>query len=390
MFKWTLLASAIILCSVSAFTAVATPSPQIVNVANWNDYIDVSLIEAFTKETGIHVNYETYDSDEGALQAFKSGKYDVVTPSLTLLKEMIKGGYATSFDTSKLSGYRDVQSILMARLRTQDRDGNYAVPYMWGRIGLLVNKPKVEAILGHKLKHSWDLVFDLETVKKLSSCGVMMMDSPLDLAAIFNHYKGNTIDQITTRKADKFLTAIAELSPYYQTIDSAIYIDTVAANDTCVAVAFEGDGRTAMANNPDHVYFMPSEGTVIFMDSLVVTSDTKNKEAAVKFIDFMTRTDNAIVNANFTGYNPPTYKVMETLIKEDPSKEISFSEGTMFVQAPFADGLATTMTEKWLALVATKAEEYALAKAAKEQRPTAAYDSPKMAAPISTGAQKKI
>jgi putrescine transport system substrate-binding protein len=345
----------------------AAESSATLKVANWNDYIDPVLLERFTAETGIKVDYKTYDSDEEAMADAKSGQYDVLSPSMSLLGDMIKGGVIQPFNTRTMSGFTEVQPMLMARLRSRDRTATYAVPYMWGRIGLAVDVPKVEALLGRKVTPTWDLVFNPETLAKISSCGVMMMDSPMDIASIYAHYKGKMIDGMTARKAGDFVKEMAKLEPYYQVIDSALYLDEMPAGNTCVAVVWEGDGRTLQADNPNIKYLLPVEGTVLFMDNMAIGSATKQKEAAEKYVDFMTRKDNALTNVAYTGYNTPSETVLKEQIKEDPAKFVSLSEVPVFLAAPTDDEAAAVFANQWIELTTMKTEKYTTAKELSEK-----------------------
>ncbi len=342
--------------------AAAEPSTTL-KVANWNDYIDPELLERFTAETGIKVDYKTYDSDEELLGYAKGGEYDVIVPTTTMLSDLINKGYIQSFDTRSMAGFTEVQPALIARNRSRDRNaGSYAVPYMWGRIGLAVDVSKVEPLLGRKVTPSWDLVFNPETLAKISSCGVMMMDSPADISSIYAHYKGRMIDSMSARKAREFVEQIAALEAHYQVIDNALYLDEMPAGNTCLAVVWEGDGRMLQAENDNIKFMLPTEGTVMFMDNLAISSAAKNKEAAEKYIDFMTRKENALMNVEYTGYNTPSETVLKEQIKEDPTKFVSLSEVPVFLAAPTDDDAAEVFANQWVELTTMKTEKYTTAK----------------------------
>ena len=86
------------------FTASGHADDRVVNVYNWSDYIDSSIIDDFTKKTGIKVVYDTYDSSEtlnAKMMAGKSG-YDLVVPTAYFLERQIKAGVFQKLDKSKL------------------------------------------------------------------------------------------------------------------------------------------------------------------------------------------------------------------------------------------------------------------------------------------------
>jgi putrescine transport system substrate-binding protein len=87
------------------FAGSASAQERVVNVYNWSDYIDPKVLEEFTKETGIKVRYDTFDSNEiveAKLLAGKTG-YDVVVPGSTVLRRLISVGVFQKLDKSKIS-----------------------------------------------------------------------------------------------------------------------------------------------------------------------------------------------------------------------------------------------------------------------------------------------
>ena len=123
---------------------------RVVNVYNWSDYIDPAVIEAFTKETGIKVRYDTFDANETLetkLLAGKSG-YDVVVPTGYFLQRQIAAGVFQKLDKAKLPNLKNVWPEIAAKLAFYDPGNQYAVNYMWGTTGIGYNVKKVHEILG--------------------------------------------------------------------------------------------------------------------------------------------------------------------------------------------------------------------------------------------------
>ena len=132
----------------------------VLNVANWNDYIDKDTIAAFEAKHGVAVHYETYVEHGELMDAIDSNQFDVVVPDSVTLGSLISAGKVQPFDTSSMLGFKDVQAILSARMRAKDASGQHAVPYMWGRIGVAVYAPKVREALGvEDIPNSLDVVF---------------------------------------------------------------------------------------------------------------------------------------------------------------------------------------------------------------------------------------
>src|ERR1700733_9695413 len=135
---------------------------RVVNVYNWSDYVDPSVLDAFTREAGIKVRYDTFDSNdtlETKLLAGKSG-YDVVVPSAYFLQRQIKAGVFGKLDKSKLPHLGATWPAIDKHLAAYDPGNQYAVNYMWGTVGIGYNVEKMHEILGATgVIDSWNTVF---------------------------------------------------------------------------------------------------------------------------------------------------------------------------------------------------------------------------------------
>src|SRR5690348_4482987 len=167
-------------------TAAPAQTERVVNVYNWSDYIDPAMIEAFTKETGIKVRYDTFDANETLetkLLAGKSG-YDVVVPTAYFLERQIKAGVFQKLDKSKLKNLGNVWPEIAQRLAVYDPGNRYAVNYMWGTTGIGYNVKKAREVLktdgpiggAMSAMFSWDVVFKPGELARFKDCGVHMLD----------------------------------------------------------------------------------------------------------------------------------------------------------------------------------------------------------------------
>ena len=163
----------------AASTVLATAQERVVNVYNWSDYIDESILEEFTKETGIEVVYDVFDSNEVLETKLLAGStgYDIVVPTGTFLARQITAGVFQKLDKSKLSNLENMDPAISARLEKYDPGNEHAINYMWGTTGLGINVDKVKERLGDVELNSWDIVFDPEKIAKLADCGVYMLDT---------------------------------------------------------------------------------------------------------------------------------------------------------------------------------------------------------------------
>src|SRR5215813_13375288 len=197
--------------AVAAMTCAGVSAPaqreRFVNVYNWSDYIEPAVLDAFTKETGIRVRYDTFDSNdtlETKLLAGKSG-YDVVVPTAYFLERQIKAGVFQKLDKAKLPHLSATWPTIAKHLAAYDPGNQYAVNYMWGTVGIGYNVKKAREVLGiagpiGDAMANWDIVFRPEQLAKFKACGVHMLDSADDIMPAALHYLG--LDPNTKQEAD--------------------------------------------------------------------------------------------------------------------------------------------------------------------------------------------
>ncbi len=289
----------------------ATTGDRVVNFYNWSDYIDPAAIEAFTRETGIAVKYDTFDSNdilETKLLAGSSG-YDLVVPTAYFLERQIKAGIFQKLDKSQLPNVANVWDEIARRLAAYDPGNLYAVNYMWGTTGIGYNVGSAKAILGTQAAiDSWDLVFKPEQIAKFKGCGVHMLDSSDDVLSAALNYLGldaNTSDQAQLEKAADILMKVR---PFVRKFHSSEYLNALASGEICLALGFSGDIKQAQKragearNGVDIGYVIPKEGAQLWFDNLAIPRDARHPREAHALIDFLLRPEIAAKNTNFIAY----------------------------------------------------------------------------------------
>jgi putrescine transport system substrate-binding protein len=290
------------------FPAVA--QERVVNVYNWSDYIDPKVIEDFTKETGIQVVYDTYDSNEVLETRLLAGKtgYDVVVPSGPFLQRQIAAGLYQKLDKSKIPNIKNLWPEVMARLAVYDPGNQFALNYMWFTTGLAYNADKVKDRQGDEPLNSWDVVFKPEILKKFVDCGVYVLDSPEDLFSIALQYLRLNPDSKNPSDLRRAADLLGALRRNVKKFHSSEYINALANGDICLAVGWVGDSfqarnRAREAQNEIKIdYVIPKEGTLMSLDNLAIPKDAPHVEEAYAFIDFLLRPQVAARNTNVTSF----------------------------------------------------------------------------------------
>src|ERR1044072_8786797 len=219
-------AATLALCALVALVGAAVgerAKERAVNFYNWSDYIEPKVLEDFTRETGIKVKYDTFDSNdllETKLLAGRSG-YDLVVPTAYFLERQIKAGVFQKLDKSKLPNLANAWDEIARRLSVYDPGNQYAVNYMWGTTGIGYNIAKAREVLGSEAApDSWQLVFRPESIARFKDCGVYMLDSSDDIFAAALHFLG--LDPNTKKPADyeKEAELLTKISPTGRTFHS--------------------------------------------------------------------------------------------------------------------------------------------------------------------------
>jgi putrescine transport system substrate-binding protein len=313
------------------WTGSAGAQGQIVNVYNWSDYIEPTALKDFTKETGIKVRYDTFDSNdtlETKLLAGKSG-YDVVVPTGFFLERQIKAGVFQKLDKSKLPNLVNVWPEIAQRLAVHDPGNQYAVTYMWGTTGIGYNVKKAREILGADARiDSWDVIFKPEILAKFKGCGIHLLDSSDDILPAALKYLGFDPNSRNEGELQKATDLLIKIRPFVRKFHSSEYLNALAGGEICLAVGFSGDIKQAQKraaeakNGVDIAYAIPKEGAQLWFDTLAIPKDAKNVAQAHAFINYLQKPEVAAKNSNLISYangNLASQPLIDKEVLDDPT-----------------------------------------------------------------------
>ena len=343
-------------CALIAGSAAA----QQVRIYNWSDYIDESLLEKFTAETGIQVIYDVFDSNEvleTRLLAGGSG-YDIVVPTGTFLQRQIAAGAFQQLDKSQLPNLANMWDVISERTASYDPENLYSINYMWGTTGIGVNIDKVTELLGEDAPiDSWDLVFNPDHMSKLASCGVQFLDAPAEMIPAALAFLGEDPDSHDPDVIAKVEPVYAAVRPYIEKFHSSEYINALANGDICVAVGWSGDilqarDRAEEAGNGITIlYNAPKEGAQMWFDQMAIPVDAPNVAEAHAFLNFIMDGENMAVASNYVYYangNAASKEFLSEDVIGDPA--IYPSDEAMeqlFTVRPLDAGIQRTVTRLW-------------------------------------------
>lgn len=294
-----------------------------INVYNWGEYIDEDILELFREETGIKVNYQTFQSNEEMYAKIKSGSasYDVIIPSDYMIDRMIDENMLEKLNFANIPNYN--QNIKDTFKNPEyDKENLYSVPYTWGTVGIIYNKKYVTEPVD-----SWDILWD-ERYKGQ----VLMFNNPRDALAIALKKLGYSIN---TTNEDEIKSAANELIKQKDIVQAYVMdqvFNKLPSEEAYIAPYYAGDAITMIEENEDLAFVIPKEGTNKFTDAMCIPVGAKNKENAEKFINFMSRQDISDRNIEYIGYSSP----MNT--------PVSLGEKYNYIQYPSSEVLNNTET----------------------------------------------
>jgi putrescine transport system substrate-binding protein len=306
-----------------------TDADKVVNVYNWSDYIDPAVLDEFTKETGIKVQYEVMDSNEMLETKLRAGRtgFDIVVPSASFLANQIKSGIYQKLDKSKLPNLKNLDPGITSKLEVFDAGNEHAVNYMWGTSGVAYNVEAIKAAMPDAPVDSFAMFWDPKVVSKFAKCGVSVLDAPSEVVGtvlIFLGKDANSEKPEDLAAAEKVLMSVR---PYIRKIHSSAYIEELAGGEICLALGWSGDVLQAKDRAEENkkpftiAYNIPREGAVMFFDNMAIPADAEHVKNAHIFINYMLRAEVAAKNSNFINFansNAASWPMVSPEVKNNP------------------------------------------------------------------------
>ena len=290
-------------------------------IYNWGQYIDDDVIDIFEKETGLSVSYEEFETNEAMYPkvANGAGEYDLICPSDYMIEKMIEEDLLAPLNFDNIPNIKYIGKQYLKQSETFDPGNKFSVPYCWGTVGILYNKKMVKEPVD-----SWSILWD----KKYYD-SVLMQNSVRDAFGITLKWLGNSLNSTNRDELREARDKLIEQKK--KGIVQAYVVDQVRDkmidNSAALGVIYSGEASYCISENPDLAYAVPKEGTNSWIDSWVIPKNSKHKEAAEQFLNFLCRPDIALKNFEYICYSTPNIAVRDMLEDEDlKNDEILFPE----------------------------------------------------------------
>jgi spermidine/putrescine transport system substrate-binding protein len=263
-----------------ALAIVAASGADQLNIFTWSEYLPPQVVADFEKRFDCKVVVDFYDSPEAMLTKIQSGGsalYDIVVPSDETMASLIGQNLLASIDHKKIPNLKNLESRFLNQ--AFDPGNKFSVPYQWGTLGILAR-----TVPGDSLEQSWSLFFD----PKKQPGPVLLLDSPSDMIRAALKFKGYDFNSTRPNELKEVRDLLADAKTR-----SLGFANTVAARKGVLdktaraAIVYSGDGIQVTRQDPAISYFIPREGSLIFIDSLVVLRQAPHPDLAHTFINYI-------------------------------------------------------------------------------------------------------
>jgi spermidine/putrescine transport system substrate-binding protein len=252
------------------------------NVYVWGGEIPKPLVQKFEQETGIRVNFSTYDSNETLYAKLKAGgdsNYDVILPSGYFVERLRRQGMLHTLDKNLLPNRKYLN--VHFHNNAYDPHNTHSIPIIWGITGLFY-------LQGMPTLKRWSDLWDSRFKNQ-----VLLLDDMREAFSMSFLSLGYSPNDTNPEHIQQAYEHLLRLTPNVKLFASdsmkAIMID----EDAKLGMAWNGDVAKGQAENPALRFSFPEEGYIIWIDCLAIPKNAPHLKEAYQFINFILRPENA-------------------------------------------------------------------------------------------------
>jgi len=261
----------------SALAGCRSRKPRL-NVYNWSNYVAPDTVPSFEAEFDVRVRYGTYESNEEMLAKVLTGNsgWDVVFPSNYLIHPMLEMGLLAPLDHRRAPNLANLDPAFQRP--AWDPDLRWSVPYMWGSSGIIYNARQSPAL------STWSDLWSDRFQGRIT-----MLDDPAEvLGACLKKlsYSINSQDPAELHSARREAVAQKRILRAYLNAEAR---DQLVAGDLQAAQLWATTSQQAIDAAPNLRYVYPAEGFALYADNAVILKESRRRELAHGFIDYLLR-----------------------------------------------------------------------------------------------------
>jgi spermidine/putrescine-binding protein len=273
------------------------------NVFNWSDYIAPELVVEFEAQAACVVVYDNYSSDAELETKLISagGGYDVAFPSDRAMAALLAKKVVGEIDLAKLPNVKYIDpTFLKPRF---DPTNRFSVPYFWGTLALGLRTDHVTEPVA-----SFAPLFDPRYRGKIT-----MLDDAESVVAGTLAYLGLPLNSTADGDLARVKELLVKQRPLVEAYTSDAYKERLIGGEAWAALGWNGDLRQATDENPQIRAVVPEQGTMIWMDNMVVPRNAPSADLAHAFINFLLDPQVAARNAEYIHFATPNQAALALL-----------------------------------------------------------------------------
>ena len=252
---------------------------RLLNIYNWNDYIDDRTIPLFQALTNIRINYDVFSSNEDLLAKLRAGPttYDIIVPTSWFVPTYLNLDLIEPLHQELIPNLTNIDREFVET--DYDPGNRYTVPWQWGTTGIGFNRTRVP---GGKVD-SWAALFEPP-----SNAGghISLLREVTDLIGCALIYLGKSANSSGDADLAQVVKLVRSLKPKLKKFTTDTYIDELAAGETWLAQGWSGDVFQAQDQNPDVAYVIPREGSLRFVDVMCIPKGAPHPGNAARFMNY--------------------------------------------------------------------------------------------------------
>lgn len=298
------------LMSLAIFTLPqAKAAPPSLNIFIWANYIPPSLITAFEAKCGCKINQNNYNSNGEMLAKLEQGgdaQYDIVVPSSDYVGSLQAQGLIQPINHAALPNFENLDAVFQNP--SYDKQDQYSIPYQWGTVGIVYDTTKFT-----NPPQSWGLLFDQKlnpnypfVVAKGEAHG------EIATACLYLGYGANCSEKDQWVAAAKLMRQTKARSNFSGFVDPTLAVEQMKHGQYAVSMAYNGQvaGCQLDKSCPHLKFFLPKEGAIAWVDTLVIPSHAPHPELALEFINFILDAKNGANLSEYNQYASPNQAAM--------------------------------------------------------------------------------
>ncbi|HYD47785.1 MAG TPA: spermidine/putrescine ABC transporter substrate-binding protein [Terriglobales bacterium] len=325
------LATAVLLLAATA----ARGATGELNLFAWSEYVPQAVIDGFTRETGIQVNYESYSSNEEMLAKLVSGaqRYDLIQPSEYVVEALVNEKLLLPLSDDKLPNLRNLAPEYR---EITYRGARYSVAWMAGTVGIVVDGNKVQDEI-----RSYRDVFQEKFRGR-----IVIVDDPREIVSWALASLDLDVNDVSDGNLARARTVLERWLPLVKVYDSDSPKTALLNGDVDIGIVWSGEAALLYRQDKKFRYVLPQPGAHRFLDNLAIPANATNPQAAHRFIDYILRPQvSRLISAEFP-YTNPNLETRRLLTAEELDNPASYPKATVSLTTLRDIGAAAVKIDK--------------------------------------------